>query len=94
MTTLLTRQDLDHDWPPDLDWQDLPPDPNDTGFDPVTSMGFDLNRHERSIQLLEASAGEYCDEIYTLKRELHELTEALLELTARALAQDVVDAPF
>ena len=94
MTTLATKPDLVYvpDPPPDWEQFDFADEP--TGIDPVTSMAFELNRHQRSIELLEAAAAEYCEEIHTLKRSNHDLHASVHDLTARALAQDVVDAPF
>lgn len=94
MTTLVTQHDIDNPYDLGPDWQNDNTPHETAGGDPLTSVCFDVHRHQRSIELLEAAASEYCDEIYTLKSQCHDLAESVRELQLRQLDDDVVDATF
>lgn len=94
MTTLTTLPELEQS---QLDYFDAihhQVDDDAGDGDPLTSIAFDVHKHQRSIQTLETANRAYSEEILTLKARVRQLTATIEDLVTHRVFHCDDEIPF
>lgn len=94
MTTLATIPDLEQT---QLDYFDALHDQADDdyhGGDPLTSIAFDVHKHQRSIETLEEASRAFCEDILTMKQQLHQIDASITALEVNEAFNVPEELPF